>query len=154
MDLTWINRLRVRIFARIDLPAAFDLAIGNPPFSDRSVRSDRTYRSLGLRLHDYFIARSIDLLKPGGLAAFVTSAINEADIERAFGMDPLVEGPLAMCGFGWRAGRLPRLTSAAVACAVRLLQISRPLSTIMLRIRPKKTAKSVSMAFPFRRSRS
>lgn len=38
-----------------------------------------------------------------GLAAFVTSAINEADIEQAFGMDPLVEGPLAVCGFGWRA---------------------------------------------------
>jgi N12 class adenine-specific DNA methylase/adenine-specific DNA methylase len=60
--------------ARADLPAAFDLAIGNPPFSDRTVRSDRAYRSMGLRLHDYFIARSIDLLKPGGLAAFVTSA--------------------------------------------------------------------------------
>lgn len=51
----------------------YDLAVGNPPFSDRTVRSDRTYRSLGLRLHDYFIARSIDLLKPGALAAFVTS---------------------------------------------------------------------------------
>ncbi|MBZ9845129.1 N-6 DNA methylase [Mesorhizobium sp. CA5] len=60
--------------ARTDLPADFDLAIGNPPFSDRIVRSDRFYRSMGLRLHDYFIARSIDLLKPGGLAAFVTSS--------------------------------------------------------------------------------
>ncbi|RWA78231.1 N-6 DNA methylase [Mesorhizobium sp.] len=61
-------------FARAGLSANFDLAIGNPPFSDRTVRSDRAYRSMGLRLHDYFIARSIDLLKPGGLAAFVTSA--------------------------------------------------------------------------------
>jgi N12 class adenine-specific DNA methylase/adenine-specific DNA methylase len=61
-------------FARADLPARFDLAIGNPPFSDRTVRSDRAYRSMGLRLHDYFIVRSIDLLKPGGLAAFVTSS--------------------------------------------------------------------------------
>jgi N12 class adenine-specific DNA methylase/adenine-specific DNA methylase len=61
-------------FVRTELPAAFDLAIGNPPFSDRTVRSDRAYRSLGLRLHDYFIARSIDLLKPGALAAFVTSS--------------------------------------------------------------------------------
>ena len=61
-------------FARTELPASFDLAIGNPPFSDRSVRSDRAYRSLGLRLHDYFIARSIDLLKPGAFAAFVTSS--------------------------------------------------------------------------------
>lgn len=61
-------------FARTDLNAIYDLAIGNPPFSDRTVRSDRQYRSLGLRLHDYFIARSLDLLKPGALAAFVTSA--------------------------------------------------------------------------------
>ncbi len=60
-------------FARTDLAPIYDLAIGNPPFSDRTVRSDRAYRSLGLRLHDYFIARSIDLLKPGALAAFVTS---------------------------------------------------------------------------------
>lgn len=45
--------------------------------------------------------------------------------------------PAPAAGFGWRAGRLPRLTSAAVACAVRLLQISRPLSTIMLSSRPK-----------------
>ncbi len=60
-------------FARTDLAPIYDLAIGNPPFSDRSVRSDRAYRSLGFRLHDYFIARSIDLLKPGALAAFVTS---------------------------------------------------------------------------------
>jgi len=68
-------------FARADLPANFDLVIGNPPFSDRTVRSDRAYRSMSLRLHDYFIARSIDVLKPGGLAAFVTSSgtIDKAD---------------------------------------------------------------------------
>ncbi|KAA3448179.1 lactate dehydrogenase [Mesorhizobium sp. SARCC-RB16n] len=63
-----------RDFAHVDLPAHFDLAIGNPPFSDRIVRSDRALRSLGLRLHDYFIVKAIDSLKPAGLAAFVTSA--------------------------------------------------------------------------------
>ncbi len=61
-------------FARTELSAIYDLAIGNPPFSDRSIRSDRQYRALGLRLHDYFIVRSIDLLKPGAFAAFVTSS--------------------------------------------------------------------------------
>jgi len=68
-------------FAQTDLTPIYDLAIGNPPFSDRRIRSDRAYRSLGLRLHDYFIARSIDLLKPGGLAAFVTSGgtLDKAD---------------------------------------------------------------------------
>ena len=38
-----------------------------------------------------------------GLGAFVTAAINEVDIERAFGIDPLEEGVLAVCGFGLRA---------------------------------------------------
>ncbi|MBB6569014.1 putative peptide maturation dehydrogenase [Kribbella sandramycini] len=41
-----------------------------------------------------------------GLGAFVTSAINELDIERAFGLDPLTEGPLAISGFGRRAQQL------------------------------------------------
>ena len=51
----------------------FDLAIGNPPFSGRVVRADPATRALGLRLHDYFIARSIARLRPGGIALFVTS---------------------------------------------------------------------------------
>ena len=38
-----------------------------------------------------------------GLAAFITAAINEVDIEEAFGLDPLEEGPLAVSGFGIRA---------------------------------------------------
>lgn len=37
-----------------------------------------------------------------GLGAFITSAVNEKEIERVFGLDPLEEGPLAVCGFGWR----------------------------------------------------
>jgi putative peptide maturation dehydrogenase len=38
-----------------------------------------------------------------GLAAFITAAVNEVDIEEAFGLDPLDEGPLAVTGFGIRA---------------------------------------------------
>ena len=60
-------------FAKIDLPQTFDLAIGNPPFSDRIVQSDPAYKGMGLRLHDYFIVKAIDALRAGGLAAFVTS---------------------------------------------------------------------------------
>lgn len=67
-------RILNRDFARVNLPRNFDLAIGNPPFSDRTVRNDPAFRSLSLRLHDFFIAKSIDRLKPGGLAAFVTSS--------------------------------------------------------------------------------
>jgi putative peptide maturation dehydrogenase len=39
-----------------------------------------------------------------GLGAFFTAAVNEVDIEEAFGLDPLEEGPLAVTGFGIRAG--------------------------------------------------
>lgn len=38
-----------------------------------------------------------------GLGAFITAAVNEVEIEQAFGLDPLDESPLAVCGFGWRA---------------------------------------------------
>ncbi|MEO5624202.1 MAG: putative peptide maturation dehydrogenase [Dokdonella sp.] len=38
-----------------------------------------------------------------GMGAYVTAAINEIDIERAFGLDPLRESPVAVCGFGPRA---------------------------------------------------
>ena len=65
--------MRCEDYARSHLTGHFDLTIGNPPFSDRVVRADPVTRSLGLRLHDYFIARSIARLRPGGLALFVTS---------------------------------------------------------------------------------
>lgn len=37
-----------------------------------------------------------------GLGAFITGAINEVELEQAFGLDPIHEGALAVCGFGWR----------------------------------------------------
>lgn len=37
-----------------------------------------------------------------GLGAFITGAINEAQLEQAFGLDPIRQGALAICGFGWR----------------------------------------------------
>ncbi|MFZ6764978.1 lactate dehydrogenase [Pseudoroseomonas sp. WGS1072] len=65
--------IRQEDFCRARLRDGYDLAIGNPPFSDRAVRIDPAYKALGLRLHDYFLAKAIDALRPGGLAAFVTS---------------------------------------------------------------------------------
>jgi putative peptide maturation dehydrogenase len=44
-----------------------------------------------------------------GLAAFVTAAVNEGDIEDAFGLDPMVEGVLAVTGFGHRAAAMAEL---------------------------------------------
>ena len=65
--------VRCEDYTRSNLAGGFDLVIGNPPFADRIVRADPTTSVLGLRLHDYFIARSIARLRPGGMALFVSS---------------------------------------------------------------------------------
>ena len=65
--------IRSEDFTKARIPETFDLAIGNPPFSDRTVRATDPSGKLGLSLHDYFIARSVERLRPGGVAAFVTS---------------------------------------------------------------------------------
>lgn len=41
-----------------------------------------------------------------GLGAFITGAINEVELERAFSLDPIHEGALAVCGFGWRGAEM------------------------------------------------
>lgn len=62
-------------FTRMPVPEnSFDLAIGNPPFSDTVIKADPKYSSQGFMLHDYFFAKSLDSVRPGGLLAFVTSA--------------------------------------------------------------------------------
>ena len=66
-------RVRCEDYTRSHFAGRFDLAIGNPPFSGRVVRADPATRALGLLLHDYFIARSVARLRPGGIALFVTS---------------------------------------------------------------------------------
>lgn len=51
----------------------FDLAVGNPPFSQTPILGDSDYEKHGFMLHDFFFAKSIDRVRPGGLLAFVTS---------------------------------------------------------------------------------
>ncbi|WP_225765355.1 putative peptide maturation dehydrogenase [Stenotrophomonas sp. Marseille-Q4652] len=41
-----------------------------------------------------------------GLGAFITGAINEKHLERALGLDPVTQGVVAICGFGWRASQM------------------------------------------------
>lgn len=60
-------------FDRASLPRDFDLAIGNSPFSNLTIRDKTALGRLGLSLHDYFIAKSLEHLRPGGIALFVTS---------------------------------------------------------------------------------
>ncbi len=66
--------VRAEDFTKARIAERFELAIGNPPFQrpDRARRRSRPASS-AFRLHDYFIARSIERLKPGGIGAFVTS---------------------------------------------------------------------------------
>lgn len=51
----------------------FDAAIGNPPFADISVSYGKGKSKQSFQLHDYFFAKTMDKLKPGGIMAFVTS---------------------------------------------------------------------------------
>ncbi len=50
----------------------FDVAIGNVPFGQYQV-NDRAYNKLGFSIHDYFFAKTLDQVRPGGVVAFVTS---------------------------------------------------------------------------------
>lgn len=68
-------------------------------------RHAKTLRALTLDAghlshHQYLAATEL------GLGAFITAAINEGDIEDAFGLDPMQEGVLAVTGFGWRGERM------------------------------------------------
>lgn len=51
----------------------FDAAIMNPPFSATQVKSDARFARMRLRLHDYFCAKVIDSVRPGGLMAVIVS---------------------------------------------------------------------------------
>ncbi|WP_408874392.1 hypothetical protein [Gluconobacter oxydans] len=51
-------------FTTAKIAEQFDLTIGKPPFSNRTVRGTDELGRLGLSLHDYFIARSVSRLRP------------------------------------------------------------------------------------------
>ena len=51
---------------------SFDVAVGNVPFGDIRVY-DKKYNKENLLIHDYFFSKSIDMVKPGGVVAFITS---------------------------------------------------------------------------------
>ena len=59
-------------FETTDRKDFFDLAIGNVPFGQYQV-NDRAYNKLGFSIHDYFFAKTLDQVRPGGVIAFVTS---------------------------------------------------------------------------------
>ena len=60
-------------FERTDYPDGyFDIAVGNVPFGDYRV-NDPVYNRHGFLIHDYFFAKTLDKLRPGGVAAFITT---------------------------------------------------------------------------------
>ncbi len=66
--------IQITGFEKADLPDSFfDVVIGNVPFGDYSV-VDPQYNRLHFKIHDYFIAKSIDKLRTGGIIALITTS--------------------------------------------------------------------------------
>ena len=59
-------------FETTDRRDFYDLAVGNTPFGQYKV-NDKAYNKLGFSIHNYFFAKAIDQVRPGGIIAFVTS---------------------------------------------------------------------------------
>ena len=68
------NNISVQGFETAQYPDSFfDCVIGNVPFGNYQV-SDRKYDKYSLMIHDYFIVKSLDLIRPGGVVAVITSS--------------------------------------------------------------------------------
>lgn len=65
--------IKVEGYEKADLPDSFfDIAIGNVPFGDFKV-NDKRYDKNNFLIHDYFFAKTLDKVRPGGVIAFITS---------------------------------------------------------------------------------
>ena len=76
------GRIAKKLYPQADITVAgfettdrrdfYDLAVGNVPFGQYKV-NDKAYNKLGFSIHNYFFAKAIDQVRPGGIVAFVTS---------------------------------------------------------------------------------
>ena len=76
------GRIAKKLYPQADITVAgfettdrrdfYDLAVGNVPFGQYKV-NDKAYNKLGFSIHNYFFAKAIDQVRPGGVMAFVTS---------------------------------------------------------------------------------
>ena len=64
--------IKVAGFETTDRRDFYDLAVGNVPFGNYKV-NDKAYNKLNFSIHNYFFAKAIDQVRPGGVIAFVTS---------------------------------------------------------------------------------
>ena len=68
------SSISVRGYEKMDFPDNFfDVAVGNVPFGQFKVQ-DRRYDRLNLSIHEYFFAKTLDKVRPGGVVTFVTSS--------------------------------------------------------------------------------
>ena len=76
------GRIAKKLYPQADITVAgfestdrrdfYDLAVGNVPFGNYKI-NDKAYNKLGFSIHNYFFAKAIDQVRPGGIVAFVTS---------------------------------------------------------------------------------
>ena len=76
------GRIAQKLYPKADITVAgfettdrrdfFDLAVGNVPFGNYKV-NDKAYNKLNFSIHDYFVAKTLDQVRPGGVIAFITS---------------------------------------------------------------------------------
>ena len=76
------GRIAQKLYPQADITVAgfettdrrdfYDLAVGNVPFGNYKV-ADKAYNKFGFSIHNYFFAKAIDQVRPGGIVAFVTS---------------------------------------------------------------------------------
>ena len=76
------GRIAKKLYPQADITVAgfettdrrdfYDLAVGNVPFGQYKI-NDKAYNKLGFSIHNYFFAKAIDQVRPGGIVAFVTS---------------------------------------------------------------------------------
>ena len=76
------GRIAQKLYPKADITVAgfettdrrdfFDLAVGNVPFGNYKV-NDKAYNKLNFSIHDYFFAKTLDQVRPGGVIAFITS---------------------------------------------------------------------------------
>ena len=76
------GRIAQNLYPKVDITVAgfettdrrdfFDLAVGNVPFGNYKV-NDKAYNKLNFSIHDYFFAKTLDQVRPGGVIAFITS---------------------------------------------------------------------------------
>lgn len=107
----------------------YDLAIGNVPFGNYKV-NDRGYNRLGFSIHNYFFAKALDQIRPGGIMAFVTShytmdSKNPA-ARRYLSQRAELLGAIRLPDNAFRAARMAKISDPTYEVNVKALEQAQP----------------------------